>query len=520
MKKLFSLVLTCLIVTFIAIFPTFADSSLPLDFNDVFSALGTSDGAESEQVASELVSLFDLDSEGFICEVSLLSEDKIEEAANLLVYGKSYFDLDEFSTEIDALATRKEWSEKERLVLTKIKDEISYLIWFNSVDLSDGTYIEHAPAFDKDTILNFIDLNSKSKNVDEEFFSILGQAYRADPEYFSEVVSSLPAGKIETVVNAVAYDCVKTQNTDIQYFQTNNALIDRIVSRIKEYNNGANLNVFYEYKLDTHDSVTRSTAVPTIGTMTYTSGTIEVGTAENLQVTFSESRNTASTRTYWTEIYAVRDGTPWLKTSKSITIPAGSTSVNVNYTIDFSDVGAYYTIVKVYSSRNGTLLASRQGSYPDYSYGKWSISIALPANRYNFGTLSLYKANGVQVMSCQCLGLAASNAPMNVYEGNTPTGVYEGYLSYHGGTTNAYGPYQVVILNGKSGIIISSGRSGIWIHGGAPASASSATYPLRPTNGCVRVSNANQLNIQNSITSLTSSSGYHKTIGDVNIYEY
>lgn len=55
-----------------------------------------------------------------------------------------------------------------------------------------------------------------------------------------------------------------------------------------------------------------------------------------------------------------------------------------------------------------------------------------------------------------------------------------------------------------------SPSSGIWIHGGDPAPTSSKglpRYPLRPTYGCVRVTNGDQLVIQNVLNNQSQKTG-------------
>ena len=164
-----------------------------------------------------------------------------------------------------------------------------------------------------------------------------------------------------------------------------------------------------------------------------------------------------------------------------------------------------------------TLLNSRQGSSPDTIYGYWSIDIVLPANRNNKGTLKLRDASGVELLSCECLGLSVSNDSMTTYEGNTPTGTYTGYLYGPVDPSGSYGPYKVINMTGVSGVIISSGRSGIWIHGGNPEpDTTKPNYPLQATHGCVRVTNSNQLTLQNLITNLISSED-HYTTGNISI---
>lgn len=140
----------------------------------------------------------------------------------------------------------------------------------------------------------------------------------------------------------------------------------------------------------------------------------------------------------------------------------------------------------------------------------WKINVVLPSNRNYKGVLDIYAASGMRLLSCECLGLAESNGPMNQYKGNTPTGIYDAKLAGPHSNTYSYGPYKYVSTTPQSGIAHDAGRSGIWIHGGDPAPASSAglpRYPLRPTYGCVRVSNSDQSAIQNVLTSQSQKSG-------------
>jgi hypothetical protein len=109
---------------------------------------------------------------------------------------------------------------------------------------------------------------------------------------------------------------------------------------------------------------------------------------------------------------------------------------------------------------------------------------------------------------------------MSTHYGNTPTGIYTGYLYGPVDNTGSYGPYQVIYTDAVSGIVFTSGRSGIWIHGGTASSTTATTAPLRPTNGCVRISNTNQGSLQNQIATLTNATGYHDSTGDVVISQY
>ena len=100
-----------------------------------------------------------------------------------------------------------------------------------------------------------------------------------------------------------------------------------------------------------------------IGPMSY-EGAVVVGEEARLSVEFSS--RSAGARTYWTEVYAVRDGDAWLKAARNVTVPGGR-SVEANYALEFSSPGEFRTIVKVYAAEGGALLASRQGRYADRS---------------------------------------------------------------------------------------------------------------------------------------------------------
>ena len=140
----------------------------------------------------------------------------------------------------------------------------------------------------------------------------------------------------------------------------------------------------------------------------------------------------------------------------------------------------------------------------------WKISVVLPTNRNYKGTLEIYSSSGSRVLSCACLGLAAGNGSMSQYKGNTPTGTYDAWLAGPHSNTTSYGPYKYVATTPKSGVAYDSNRSGIWIHGGDPAPTSSKglpRYPLRPTYGCVRVTNSDQLAIQNVLNNQSQKTG-------------
>ena len=122
----------------------------------------------------------------------------------------------------------------------------------------------------------------------------------------------------------------------------------------------------------------------------------------------------------------------------------------------------------------------------------------LPKDRRQVGVLEV--SNGATaVESMPVLGLADSamakqkgnptRNPERCY-GDTPTGVWKVHISIIMRDEHAFGPHKVLLLSPISGqayrsYLAPARRNGILIHGGAPG----AGGVLRPTYGCLRVSN-------------------------------
>lgn len=237
------------------------------------------------------------------------------------------------------------------------------------------------------------------------------------------------------------------------------------------------------------------------------------GERETVRVTISFAPSpTVSDVNCFIKVYYKKNSTDTELANKQVVI-ANTTSVDIPVT--FPAVGNAQIYAKLYvSSRELDISSLRSITV----MGRWRIRIELPVNREHEGTLTLYDGNGDPLLEAKCLGRSASNASMNVVYGNTPTGEYTGYLAGPQSDTGAYGPHKVVVMNGVSGIIISSGRSGIWIHGGRYSDDEATEYTLTPTNGCVRVTNGHQKEIQDSITELVDE-GYHYSTGNISIVQ-
>lgn len=109
---------------------------------------------------------------------------------------------------------------------------------------------------------------------------------------------------------------------------------------------------------------------------------------------------------------------------------------------------------------------------------------------------------------------------MNQTYGHTPIGIYNGYLAEVKSDTSAFGPYRVIRIEGVSGYVAEqcSHRDGLMIHGGREEDyegmeVGDPDFTLHHTEGCVRVTNEYQLQLQNEITALIEA--YHRNVGIV-----
>ena len=72
----------------------------PVDYPALFERARISDGAASEDVAIQLAKAYDSDAEGLLSAMAECPAEDVELLAWLLVYGKSYGDLDAFRQDI------------------------------------------------------------------------------------------------------------------------------------------------------------------------------------------------------------------------------------------------------------------------------------------------------------------------------------------------------------------------------------------------------------------------------------
>lgn len=97
-----------------------------------------------------------------------------------------------------------------------------------------------------------------------------------------------------------------------------------------------------------------------IGAMAYTSGTLNVGSTENLQVEFS-----GTAQRYWVEVYQQMEDVLLLLTAGYVTIPEDTSTVTIDFPILFQEAGDFYTVIQVFPDVNGEMLTQRTGQAPD-----------------------------------------------------------------------------------------------------------------------------------------------------------
>lgn len=147
------------------------------------------------------------------------------------------------------------------------------------------------------------------------------------------------------------------------------------------------------------------------------------------------------------------------------------------------------------------------------------ITATLPIDRTKLGSILVKDKFNQSVLSTDCLGLsdeafAASfnNPDKNPFKmgGNTPYGSYKGIIELFKNPTeqdiHSYGPDGLIHLNAISGDAAIAcgpfnkqtglgGRSGICLHGGVLNLLYTQWKSLRPTHGCIRVTNEILLSI-------------------------
>jgi hypothetical protein len=140
------------------------------------------------------------------------------------------------------------------------------------------------------------------------------------------------------------------------------------------------------------------------------------------------------------------------------------------------------------------------------------LRVLLPTNRNYTGHLRV-EIDGVAVGEFRVLG-RGSRGPGNTWfleDGDTPTGTYDGstFLSTAGQKRRSYGPWGKVALKPLRGnaLVAESvfNRKELRIHGGDPGAwfgppgSAFSKGTLRPTHGCLRLSDADMKHLRDML---------------------
>lgn len=462
---------------------------------DVIDAALHADGFAAEDYSDRLLTLFQENPIEFLNTVKGYNKEDQDCILSMVAECAAIVKSTEFFTALDSIALENVEYQK---LLTSYENAVRVI-----ESVTDTERIE-VPQYDIETITALASAyleNGETENM--ELFTLLGEAYQMNPEL---VADSLNATFNSAERKSLAAGIAKA-------YTTNGKMLNR--STMESIDNDFQREIEFAMAKEAQNTsivMPRATVyTPEITSFSY-SGTIEVGKATTLTIKLTEGQGTAVARTYTVKTYCTRDGAEYQVSSVSMTIPQGSTTATKSIKLTFSHAGTFTTRVEVYSG--STLLTEREGRSPDVSHGRWKIICTFPQDRTKYGVFALYNAAGELQRTGDCLGLSIKNIDENLPFGNTPCGTYTGYLT--GPITgddnpDKYGPNKCVDTTAVDVPCINNNvrNDGMWIHGGRTQTK------LQPTEGCVRVFDADMLRIQKSIESMTTAANGHYKTGDV-----
>ncbi len=379
------------------------------------------------------------------------------------------------------------------------------------------------------TIRRMIEVNLECDNADEEFFHLLANAYLADPELLIETILDLPQEDIEYLARAIAYDLQKTQRqtqATVQTGLTNPAAdaVGKLIALETADTKNASLDAFLDEDMlagavtgGIPDADSQS-AEELTAVLSLSASEAEVASPLTSSISLSTTLPALTLRRYTITLYKQQGNERWQCGRSVALLGSNSALTTATANLTFNATGVYQVYAEVYDSSN--VLVATSPSVTVTVSGQWQITVELTADRTQLGTITLYNASGEEVSHSICLGKSAYNYPMNQTSGHTPIGIYTGTLGYHWDDVDKYGPYDVIFLQGQSGYVVEkcSHRNGLLIHGGREgynSNPNDSSYPLYHTEGCVRITNTYQLQLQNEITNLMNN--YHYPVGIITI---
>lgn len=320
----------CLSFMFLAAFLVFhlsthcivatAESVTSNDYDLLFSFSREVTPESQKEYALSLYQAYLDDSYTFLVALSKESEETVLSVVFNLVSNLSVEEIYELKTFVVSLDSTSTFSSIVSVLNEQIgvREYASILSPYSSTETaSDWGY---SPAI----LQNFIKLNTENCTFDndDDFNHIMASAFDSNPFAFATMMLSFDDNVIENIANCISTDYVKFNRTApsaIAYSLNDSVqeIVDLIISRINE----KTLPVpSVQYDSYSPDISLFSTVTPTIGTMSYTTAPLTVGTTEKLNVTFTETTNVGSLRQWYVEVYQVVGSNTSLKTAQTVSL--------------------------------------------------------------------------------------------------------------------------------------------------------------------------------------------------------
>ncbi len=490
------------------------EAEMPASYQEMFAQVKDEDTAEAERFAYMFCEAYKTDRQNFLSALKGESPEKIS-----LVVGMALALLhDEELPEVQGHIAELEGKEGYDIVVKYMRmayDKLNALLQHRlEVEQSDDY------AFDPEIVREFLKRDIAAKNFKSEgTFKYAVMMFESSPRLFIKTFMNDPAEDFDYVLKILGKGYALTGKT-LPEIEVRAGDSEKLVSAIRSARTGIAAH------MEAAKAQAGSIALPNAQQNYLNVSNIEHPTAaepnEMIKLSMSVVCTTEYTtvRTWYLKVCTILNGVTTVQSTVNVALVPGQ--VVKTFTTEFTirELGDHDVIIYVYSNESsttpmGTFLSQKSINVTGY----WRIAVMLEKNRDVLGTLRLKDAYGKTAAFLNCLGKSATGYPSNAICGHTPTGTYTGILD--GPISNkvsSYGPYKVINMTGVSGEIISSGRDGIWIHGGDPASPGSPTYPYRPTYGCVRVTNDDQLRLQNLITDMIGQTNY-SPVGQITIMQ-
>lgn len=470
-------------------------------YYQMFMSAINSDGVYAEQASLTIGEAFKKDPSYFITRLNNMNQKEIEVISGMLIYYYSYSNISELKETLEHLKNNDKSFNSYDKVIKYILKEISVIKNSNHSSQENVKKPDITIGFNIDRIKGFIENNDNL--ADEEFSIAIANACLADPNLFVKLLSEAESKKIQNICSLVA-KVLKNQGVNSISEKTNGVKVNNHQRSIFDIINKE------IKKVDTSNIISLKSVVnPELSFKPiFINNKIKAGEKTNCAVELISNKLNTSDVSYYVELYSQKDEKSFLKECKYVKIPAGQDRISFYFNPIFYNSGTYHLSARVYDSTGSTLILESKSFAAITAVYDWEIYVWLYQHRTTHNNrddngvmLQLWGADGTLALTINdVLGRSVSGDSPLVYKGNTPTGDYSGYLAGPCTPSASYGPYKVVAMTGISGQIIDSGRSGIWIHGGTPETDTSKLwYPLRPTYGCVRITNNDQYTLQTKI---------------------